>query len=94
VYIKKIPGPRTVMLPDGSFMSRADLPPPDTLRWVASRKAAVVKAVAAKLITAEQALKLYNLSQEELDSWCVAASKYGENGLKTTTLRKDRHLNE
>jgi len=51
MYLKKVDGPRTVTLPDGSVMTRADLPPKSTLRWVASRKAAVVRAVAAGLIS-------------------------------------------
>ena len=45
MYRKKIQGPRAVTLPDGSIMTRADLPPPETRRWVASRKAAVVRGV-------------------------------------------------
>ena len=49
MYIRKTGGPRLVTLPDGTVMSRADLPPADTRRWVASRKAAVVRAVLARL---------------------------------------------
>ncbi len=45
MYLKKVDGPRQVTLPDGSILSRADLPPDQTRRWVASRKAIVVKAV-------------------------------------------------
>ena len=41
MYLKKVDGPRAVTLPDGKVFSRADLPPPDTARWVASRKLAV-----------------------------------------------------
>ena len=50
MYLKKIDGPRAVTLPDGSIMTRADLPPAETRRWVASRKARVVKAVAFGLL--------------------------------------------
>ena len=28
MYLKKVPGPRAVKLPDGTMMPRADLPPP------------------------------------------------------------------
>ncbi|HAV59211.1 MAG TPA: hypothetical protein DCX42_02650 [Planktomarina temperata] len=45
MHIRKVRGPRTVQLPDGGYLSRGDLPPPTTKRWVASRKATVVKAV-------------------------------------------------
>lgn len=55
MYLKKVEGPRAVTLPDGSVMSRADLPPADTVRWVASRKAAVVRGVVYGLITQEEA---------------------------------------
>ncbi|MEM7296061.1 MAG: DUF1153 domain-containing protein [Pseudomonadota bacterium] len=92
MYIKKIDGPRTVTLPDGTHMSRADLPSQETKRWVASRKAAVVKGVAAGLISSEQACDMYGLSEEELESWCRAIAYHGEDALKTTTLQSYRQL--
>ncbi|PIE16730.1 MAG: hypothetical protein CSA68_01420 [Rhodobacterales bacterium] len=90
MYLKKIDGPRSVTLPDGSVMTRADLPAPDTRRWVASRKFAIVKAVSAGLIPLKEVLELYNLSEEELQSWQSAAEKHGINALKTTSLQKYR----
>ena len=90
MYLKKIEGPRTVSLPDGSTMSRADLPPVNTRRWVASRKSAVVKGVAAGLITQEQACEMYSLSEEEFESWCRAVTKHGEKALKATSVQKYR----
>lgn len=90
MFIKRIEGPRTVTLPDGSTMTRADLPPVDTKRWVASRKAAVVKAVVAGLITEEEALARYSLSEEEFDAWKQAIAKHGIKALKATTLRNYR----
>ena len=54
MYLKRVDGPRQVTLPDGSILTRADLPPADTRRWVASRKAVVVKAVVYGLITADR----------------------------------------
>ena len=63
MYLKKVDGPRAVTLPDGSVMTRADLPPPETRRWVASRKATVVKAVAFGLLTLKEALERYQLSE-------------------------------
>jgi len=65
MFLKKVDGPRQVTLPDGSILSRADLPPPDTYRWVASRKAVVVKAVIYGLIPQSEALERYSLSEEE-----------------------------
>lgn len=55
MYLRKIDGPRSVKLPDGTMMTRADLPVPETRRWVASRKATVVKAVAYGLVAREEA---------------------------------------
>ncbi|MCA0919729.1 DUF1153 domain-containing protein [Pseudooceanicola nanhaiensis] len=91
MYLKKVPGPRAVTLPDGSVMSRADLPAKDTRRWVASRKAAVVRGVVHGLITQEEALERYGLSPEEFLSWVAAVSEFGEEALKTTSLQKYRH---
>lgn len=71
-------------------MTRADLPPVDTKRWVASRKAAVVKAVAAGLILQTEALKGYDLSEEEFDSWKRAVARHGPKALKATSLQRYR----
>ncbi len=90
MFIKKIDGPRAVTLPDGSVMTRADLPPSDTCRWVASRKAAVVKAVHGGLITEDEARKRYALSKEEFESWVNAVAYHGEVALKTTRLQEFR----
>ncbi|QFS82254.1 hypothetical protein FIU97_05645 [Roseivivax sp. THAF40] len=92
MYLKRIDGPRAVHLPDGSTMTRADLPPTDIKRWVASRKLAVVKAVLFGLITDKQAQELYALSEEELQEWIAAARLHGPDALKTTTLQKYRQL--
>jgi len=92
MYIRKVDGPRVVNLPDGSTLSRADLPSKDTRRWVASRKALVVKAVKFGLITAEEARTIYQLSEEELTAWTEAVETHGEAALKTTSLQKYRQL--
>lgn len=90
MYLKKVDGPRAVTLPDGTIMTRADLPAPDTSRWVASRKAAVVRGVAAGLITQAQALTTYGLSEEEFSAWKDAVARHGEAALKTTALQRYR----
>jgi len=90
MYLRKVEGPRTVTLADGRIMSRADLPPPDTRRWVASRKAAVVQAVKAGLISRRTALETYGLSEEELAEWEHAVAAHGEAALRTTWLQKYR----
>ena len=90
MYLRKIEGPRAVTLPDGTVMTRADLPPKQTRRWVASRKAAVVRAVKSGLLEREKALELYSLSDPEFSEWERAVDTYGEAALKTTSLQKYR----
>jgi hypothetical protein len=90
MYLKKVDGPRAVTLPDGTVMTRADLPDPKTRRWVASRKASVVRAVAGGLISRKEALEIYALSGEELDSWAQAVASHGEAALKATALQRYR----
>lgn len=92
MYLKKVDGPRAITLPDGSVMTRADLPPPETRRWVASRKAKVVKAVAYGLIPLKEALERYQLSEEEFDLWRKAVEIHGEKALKVTAIQKYRQL--
>ena len=90
MFIKKIEGPRAVTLPDGTIMTRADLPAAETKRWVASRKAAVVRAVRHGLITLDEAKRRYGLSDEEFESWALAVAHHGEAALKATALQKYR----
>ena len=90
MYLRKIEGPRSVTLPDGNIMTRADLPSEKTRRWVASRKAAVVRAVNAGLIERKEALERYNLSAEEFSEWESAVAQFGEMALKATALQRYR----
>lgn len=92
MYLKKIDGPRSVTLPDGTVMTRADLPPARTRRWVASRKAAVVIAVLHGLIARDAALDMYALSDEEFTEWENAVRRHGRDALKTTALQRYRQL--
>jgi len=92
MYLKRVDGPRQVTLPDGNTLSRADLPPPDTRRWVASRKAVVVKAVVYGLITQTEAMERYALSEEEFALWRQAIEDHGEKALRVTSIQKYRQL--
>ncbi|MFT5630011.1 MAG: hypothetical protein ACI82I_002025 [Gammaproteobacteria bacterium] len=71
-------------------MTRADLPSPDTRRWVASRKATVVRAVMSGLISRESAQSTYALSEDEYLEWEQAVLQYGVEALKTTALKQYR----
>ncbi len=90
MYLRKAEGPRSVKLSDGTIMTRADLPSKTTRRWVASRKAAVVRAVTAGLILRKEALERYGLSEEEFSEWETAVDQHGEAALKATALQKCR----
>jgi hypothetical protein len=67
-----------------------DLPPPNTRRWVVRRKAAVVTAVRAGRITLEEALRRYQLTEEEYRSWERAFEQHGLAGLRSTRLQQYR----
>lgn len=88
MFLKRVKGLRAVTLPDGSVMSRADLPPGDTRRWTAARKRAVVRGVLHGLITQAEAQKRYGLSEEEFHEWLEALSLHGAEGLKATVRHK------
>lgn len=90
MYIKREKGPVFATTTDGRKISRADLPPVTTSRWVARRKAAVVTAVEAGLINIEEACKMYGLSSEELESWREAMLKHGARALRATSLQDYR----
>ena len=88
MYLKKVDGPRTVTLPNGQVMSQADLPEAGTSRWVASRKASVVRGVLYGLISQDDALSRYGLSEAEFNEWLNAVSEHGEDALKATRLKQ------
>ena len=72
--IKDKNGPCVVKLPDNTILSRADLPPKDTARWVVSRKLIVVRAVIYGLISLDEALDTYAISEEEFFTWVDLAT--------------------
>ena len=67
-----------------------DLPPPNTMRWVARRKAAVVAAVRSGRIMMEEALHRYQISEEEYLSWQRAFETHGLAGLRATRVQRYR----
>ena len=60
------------------------LPPADTRRWVARRKAAVVRAVQAGLLGLDEALARYRLTMEEYAGWQRGLYRHGLRGLQAT----------
>jgi transposase-like protein len=70
--------------------SMGDLPPPSTRRWVARRKAAVLRAIRSGAISVEEACRRYELSEEELLAWHRAFEAHGLPGLRASRLRYRR----
>ena len=64
-----------------------ELPPPNTTRWVARRKAIVVAAVRLGVLSIQDACQRYKLSVEEFLAWQRAIDRYGVPGLRTTRLQ-------
>jgi hypothetical protein len=75
---------------DGVAMTVSALPPPTTKRWVIRRKAAVVTAVRAGVLTLEEACQRYHLSVEEFLSWQRLIDRHGMRGLRATRLQDYR----
>jgi hypothetical protein len=66
------------------------LPPADTRRWVARRKAALVEAVRAGVLDFEEACRRYQISAEEFASWEKLIDRHGTPGLRVTRLKQFR----
>ena len=67
--------------------SSAYLPPADTKRWVARRKAAVVAAVRSGALSLEEACRRYRLSEEEFHAWERGIATHGVADLRITRLQ-------
>lgn len=74
----------SVVGPNGGRLGLSDLPPTNTRRWVIRRKAEVVAAVRGGLLSLEEALARYGLSEEEFEAWQGAFDRHGMAGLRTT----------
>lgn len=68
----------------------AELPPPNTKRWVIRRKAEVVSAVRGGVISLDEACRRYTLSIEEFLSWQRLIESHGLAGLRVTRLQDYR----
>jgi len=73
-----------VVGPTGRRLALGDLPPANTRRWVVRRKAEVVAAVRGGLLSLEDALARWGLTEEEFESWRGAFDRNGLSGLRTT----------
>lgn len=76
----------------GSALS--DLPPTDTKRWVVRRKAAVLSAIEAGILTRAEACRRYHISEIELRLWERAVRCAGVPGLRVTRVQVYRPVFE
>lgn len=76
----------------GPVLSLDSLPPPETKRWVIRRKAIVVAAVRAGVLSLEEACRRYTLSIEEFLAWQRLVDSHGLPGLRVTRLQDYRSL--
>jgi len=79
-----------VIGPEGTPLTLADLPKPDTVRWVIRRKAEVVAAVRGGLLTLDGACDRYGISSEEFLTWQRSIESHGIAGLRTTRVQQYR----
>ena len=82
------------MSPPPPGFGKEVLPPSDTVRWVPSRKAAVLNAINDGRISVNEACDRWRLSIEEIQLWQRAMSKVGEPGLRVTRVQIYRPLFE
>jgi hypothetical protein len=71
-------------------LTLADLPSPNTKRWVIRRKAEVVAGVRHGVISLEEACRRYKISIEEFLSWQRLIESHGMAGLRATRLQDYR----
>ena len=83
-------GERYVVGPTGTPLTLADLPPPNTQRWVIRLKAEVVAAVRGGLLSLEDACSRYRLTSDEFLGWQKAIDRWGMPGLRTTRIQQYR----
>jgi len=84
--------PREVRGPTGRRITREDLPPADTVRWVPRRKAELVCGLMAEIITHAEAVRVYALSLEEIVHWTHLYRRFGLKGLMTTQIGAVREV--
>ena len=68
------------------LLDQMDLPPANTRRWIARRKALVVEAVEKGALNIEEACEIYQISLEEFASWQNQMDKHGPDGLRITRI--------
>ncbi|MCW1431796.1 DUF1153 domain-containing protein [Novosphingobium sp. JCM 18896] len=86
--------PESVVGPMGLPLTLASLPPRNTKRWIAHRKAELVAAVDGGLLTIEEVCERYGIELEEFVSWQRGVERLGMRGLWVTRSQKHREMFE
>ena len=73
--------------PRGLPQNPVNLPSGKTVRWVASRKAAIVAAVRSGYLSLEEARGRYGVSTDEFMAWQSAFDRGGQCGLQVRRLQ-------
>ena len=73
-------------------MTLGTLPPLDTVRWLPKRKAALVRALQAGLLTIDEACARYSLSIDELAAWQRELARDGQGGLRVSRIQARRNV--
>lgn len=78
------PQPLPMVMRTGGIMVTAhELPAPkDVIRWTPQRKHMFSEAVKHKLLSKEEFLSRYSISESEFRSWMIRAEQYGPLGLR------------
>lgn len=79
--------------PGGYRYLVAELPEPETKRWVPRRKAQVVAAVRSGALSLDEACERYALTVEEFLSWQRAIDRFGLPGLRISHAQDYRAAN-
>jgi hypothetical protein len=72
---------------DADDQAEAALPPANTRRWVARRKAQVVEAIQSGRLSLDEAWRRYRLGVEEFGAWKRALYRSGVQGLRVAGAR-------
>ena len=81
---------RWALGPLGERLTLDRLPPAGTRRWVIRRKAEVVYAVKGDLLTREEAVRRYDISDDEFEAWRHSVERHGLRGLRITRFQQYR----
>lgn len=73
-------------------MTLGSLPPSDTVRWVPKRKASLVRALQAGLLSIDEACARYSLSIDELLVWQQELARDGQGGLRVSRIQAHRNV--